>query len=634
MSNQLQLYFKNNSKSINIFLLFSKILALSFILYSFIIIKLGTFDKIPSVEFNFYESYTESLIQDFDLNILNNIPKQYAWIVSPTFNYPEMHDHGGPVLWLPFIYLLSLFKIKTTFISTTMQYSQNTVLFFILNFILFSVALILTAKIYRHISKTSVNLFANIFVIFGTGLFYFSLVEYNGTENTLFFYTSLIFLQIIQIRPDDKPHNYLFFGILFAFGHIIKIHFLSYLLAFSVIYYLKNSKLQKKEHLLNFIYFNLGFFSLLALLEYNNYLKFGFFNIAQGYQNEFSIDSFVKLGANFITYFGPIGFFYVTPIFLFSFILFVRGAYRWVTKKNILFTEKLGILLYSSVIIKLIILEFLPTPGLCEFGGRNFIIDSAAHIILISNYLTEIKINRRKYYFILSLGFLACSWTLLHYFWQNQVAGWKPDQRMAHYIWDFDILLSDIKIHYGRLYNTLKYFRIYFLNNINLFYLCFILAFFVFKISYLTNFLNRKKNLSFIAIYLFCIYTLTTFINSYFNPINSLAMKQSHSYENIVVGNGSNVFTYDNMTIDLLLSLELDKYYGFKDDFEFKKKWYVNYLNHVKNEVIEDKINFLNTLNSGKLPKVGLLDLDDESIVLDYSKPHRFKNKSHLAPQF
>ena len=111
-------------------------------------------------------------------------------------------------------------------------------------------------------------------------------------------------------------------------------------------------------------------------------------------------------------------------------------------------------------------------------------------------------------------------------------------------------------------------------------------------------------------------------------------MKQSHAYENIVVGNGSNVFTYDNMTIDLLLSLELDKYYGFKDDFEFKKKWYVNYLNHVKNEVIEDKINFLNTLNSGKLPKVGLLDLDDESIVLDYSKPHRFKNKSHLAPQF
>ena len=55
-----------------------------------------------SVEKRIYTHYTASLIEDFDFNVVNQIPEKEAWLLTPTFNYPDMHSNGVSLLWAPF----------------------------------------------------------------------------------------------------------------------------------------------------------------------------------------------------------------------------------------------------------------------------------------------------------------------------------------------------------------------------------------------------------------------------------------------------------------------------------------------------------------------------------------------------
>ena len=616
---------KNNS--VKSFLRISlKLLALTLVFYSLVVMKLGLFDRVPTVEWNFYQAYTKSIIEDRDLNILNNIPKDAAWVVSPTFNFPEMHDHGGPVLWAPIIAFFDLFRVEKITVAPNLVYSWDITANFVMNFLFFVLGISLLRQAFLKFSDKPLTRTAMTLIFLGTGLFYYTLVEYNGTETTLFFFVSLMLGYYSQISDDENWLFFLAMGILFAYGRIIKIHYLTYLLPFAYFYWQKNHKQPVQYHLKNVILFALGMALLILPMEYNNFLKYGFINLGQGYFDEFSWHSFFKLQDEVTTYFGPLGFFYSMPIFLTTFLFFLFGFFEWIRGRYVSEVEKVGIVLYSSVIAKLLLLQFVPTPGLCEFGGRNFIIDSSAQIVLMAGFLSRVE-NKKKKVICITILSLFAVWTLINYSWQNEIANWHPDQRMAHYLWSFDYIWKDLDKHWRRTVETIVHIHKFLRANGGLLIVSFFSALFLYNLRKITNVLSDKRKVGYVACFFLVLYLGTTGLNILNNQRNSEIMKNDPQYSKIMIGKGAHIFNYDNVATDLVPTMELDKFLKNKTEFEYKKKWFQNFLNEARKEIVSDHTGFDQALDEGRLPKIGVANEEDESSVLSYELPDRFKRK-------
>ena len=55
-----------------------------------------------SVEKNIYDYYSESIIKDHDLNVINQVPEIERWQITTSGNYPDRHSNGVISFWSPF----------------------------------------------------------------------------------------------------------------------------------------------------------------------------------------------------------------------------------------------------------------------------------------------------------------------------------------------------------------------------------------------------------------------------------------------------------------------------------------------------------------------------------------------------
>src|SRR3972149_2206615 len=64
-------------------------------------------------EYELYISYAESIIGDRDLNIANQLmfyDFHRPVLLSETLNFPDFHNNGGVVIWVPFLLVGKLFQ--------------------------------------------------------------------------------------------------------------------------------------------------------------------------------------------------------------------------------------------------------------------------------------------------------------------------------------------------------------------------------------------------------------------------------------------------------------------------------------------------------------------------------------------
>ena len=74
------------------------IIAVCLFIYFFLVFDINFFGPDEPV----YFAYTESLVKDGDLNLVNQVYNDYGRFITATGNMPDFHDHAGVSLWAPF----------------------------------------------------------------------------------------------------------------------------------------------------------------------------------------------------------------------------------------------------------------------------------------------------------------------------------------------------------------------------------------------------------------------------------------------------------------------------------------------------------------------------------------------------
>jgi hypothetical protein len=614
-------------------------------LYLLVALSVAIISRSSKAEYHIYVNYAMSLVEDGDLNPLNQLDREAAWVVSTTFNYPSMHDHGIGVLWAPLFFVANQLKLEPFSVQRTFSLEVDGMATYILNvvlIILFVSVLLSWAKRASQNTKTGgIPLPALVSVIFGTGFFYYALIQWTGTEITLAFFSLLAVVHAYGIGPSFRLRDYFLLGATVAFGRLIKIHFPTYLLPVLYLYvhhhlgpYLAARKSASGSlrpllpHLRNALGFLGGFGFLFLLLAANDSLKFGFFNFGQGYAQEFSLAHSASLSDTLTTYFGPIGFFTHTPVFLFTFLTFFFLLARFLRDRHEFdVLDKLGLFMYVSVLFKLVALQFTATPGAIEFGARNFVIDTAAQVLILRSLLIRLDtpLLRRTAYTVLAA---AVTWTLINFLWYVEIDSWDPDQRLAHAFWsvgDFGTVWKNLYPYYYRAMPAIRHLPTAIATNWPWWPLILAGALVLGNLKQVTGVLQQKRVLGGVSLALLALYAIATGLNFRNNPLQAENLKKSGEYEQIVVGNGPHIFTYDNYATDLLPTLELDKFKNDRASFDRKLAFFKTLMQKAKAEIVYDGAGFGQIVEDGKLPRVGVSDDQELEKILDFDHPHRFR---------
>ncbi|OGX23761.1 MAG: hypothetical protein A2Y03_04820 [Omnitrophica WOR_2 bacterium GWF2_38_59] len=239
-----------------------------------------------------YFAYTESVVEDGDLNVVNNIGDSNYFFpsgiknVSKTYNFPDFHNHGGVLLWVPFYkgaknlsYLsqnLDLFNIKT---KTHIFIKQIINCFMSFSTVIFGFfTLVLSFLLCNIFFSAKISLFSTLIICFGTPFFYFLLYEVGNAQIIAsLFSVSSIWAASFIIRM--KKSHFLIYGLFFGICLVVKADIWAqfFFICFLFAFLLKS----KKTNLLNIVFFLLGLVPAITFKIINDYIKYGTFHIGE-----------------------------------------------------------------------------------------------------------------------------------------------------------------------------------------------------------------------------------------------------------------------------------------------------------------------------------------------------------------
>ncbi|MEQ1500570.1 MAG: hypothetical protein ABL917_04365, partial [Parcubacteria group bacterium] len=94
----------------------------------------------------------------------------------------------------------------------------------------------------------------------------------------------------------------------------------------------------------------------------------------------------------------------------------------------------------------------------------------------------------------------------------------------------------------------------------------------------------------------------------------------------IVVGNGPNIFLYDEYLSSFAYAMDVSKYNKNYEGYNYQKSILLSLIEKTKKEIVVDPVGFLALLNRGELKEI-TIESHDKPIqwILDYNSPVRFK---------
>ncbi|MBP7089139.1 MAG: glycosyltransferase family 39 protein [Candidatus Omnitrophica bacterium] len=406
----------NNLLKKNIALLF--ILAL--FLYAFVV-----FDtNFHGPDEPLYYAYTESLVLDGDLNIVDQLSfEEHPYyfpegkiLISKTYNSPDYHNHGGVIFWAPFYIYGKVIKetaAKFNFPgllpisgtdSSKLAMSFSTVLFSILT-------VLLSFLFCKNFFSNGVSISASLIIIFGTPFFYFSLFQVANAQILAALFSILSIWFFIYIINKDEKFWFLY-GLFFSFCLIIKVDI--WFQSFFILTLFLVLLILKKIHWRLGVYFLIGLIPGNILKIINDYLKYGTFHIGElGLFNRFKdFYFFEQLFSHYR------GFFYTSPIFylcVLGLILLLFDIFKnsKVSSGNIM--QKIIIFCISvSLIIKVFILSFRCAWGGGTPGARLLLTEYPVFILLYAYALEkQKKLILRVAIYLASILFIFWNWLII-----------------------------------------------------------------------------------------------------------------------------------------------------------------------------------------------------------------------------
>lgn len=368
-----------------------------------------------------YYAYTESVIEDGDLNVVNNIDSNHRYYfpsgvigVSKTYNLPDFHNHGGVVLWAPFYvyakiihFFAANFNIANLTVYTLERLTKCLMSFSTIVFGFFTI--LLTYMLCRVFFSNRLSIFSTLAICFGTPFFYFLLLE-TGNANIIASLFSVLSIWAVSYVIGAKKSHWFVYGLFFGICIAVKVDLwfqIFFILPFFIILFIN-----KRIGLINGISFAVGLIPGVFLLCVNNYIKYGTFCI-----REFALlnikDSYF-LDQLFSSYRG---FFYTSPVFyicMLGLILVIVGflkRFKPIIKLQYKSEDLFILLLSLYLIVKIILLGYRYVWGGGTCGARPLLTEFPILVIL---YARALQVQKRfiKYcLFFISLIFIA--WNLL-----------------------------------------------------------------------------------------------------------------------------------------------------------------------------------------------------------------------------
>lgn len=539
-----------------------------FVIFGFVLTNI--FDpEVTKIDHGVYSEYTQSIVQDGDLNIVNQATKNRQWLVTKTYNHPDFHDHGIIVFWAPFYWVAHILsKISPVDNFFMRQFYDG--LQVLLNY-LFGILVILLS--YRICKKNVLNKKILLGFIFSTPFFWYWIMHPSQADITSAICPVLFFYFVNDRR--EKRFFLVELWSLFCLFTIVKINFGFYILW--PVY--ETYKSDKDSFFIKLGKVSLGLVLCLVPFFINEYLKYGFLHY--GY---FSIvnKTYYLL---FETLFGPSGYFTVSPFYIVVLVLFCYYIFR--NRKN---TDVLVFIFISSPIIRTLI-EANTYGGNSDFGARHYIIDFFP-ILYSFSFLIKLFTKRQKF-LLYAVMTLCLFWTQI-IMWSfvkkisNEFISWGLSYRL-------DIKLEDIlrKLEVTT-YRVTQLFQAEFLNEflvLLVIILLFILAVFVF---------SKKRSALFS--YLICSYIFFTFLNISNNKSNVEIYKSSGFFSDTVVGSGKHIYAYDDNMGNILMMKEFGKNRNQEslNDYEGEFR---SYRDKILKEIEVDNNNFRAGIVSGDVKK-------------------------------
>lgn len=338
-------------------------------------------------EYGVYSSMTESIVEDGDLNIANQLfyPEQ-QYIVSKSFNYPHHHSSGAVAGWLPFaLYakvVSKIFDIKDSTSNLDLDGNQ-----FIRAFNIPEGGY----KFFLHLTLVFGNIFITCFAIYllfknktlfnkeksysdfailllATPLIYYMTIEPGSSNNMALLIVALILSFIDKSEIETK--DIITLGLIWGVGFTIRVGTAFYL---PIILWIIRKNINIKNIFLLLLFGALG-----AIPHFiNDAIRFG--NTVFGYSQIFKFNPILLLETMFSPYKGI---FLFSPILLFSIIAGLRTA----KEKGILSLESA---ILVTVFTKLFFFGNTYSHGGGVFGARQFIQDIPLFFILFNGITTQ-----------------------------------------------------------------------------------------------------------------------------------------------------------------------------------------------------------------------------------------------------
>ncbi len=578
-----------------------------------------------SYEAGVYRALMISIIDDGDLNIINNVSKKMSWIASETYNYPDMHDHGAPVLWAPFYYVAKqigvLMKPINLYASNAKVDFEHVVLMILslffgllgLKFFLFFV------NEQLQISLPKIFLAA---VVFSTGFFNFLIYQNDSADITLFCFAAILIYIYSKILKTANAFDFLLLGAMTAFGSVIKLSFPT-LFAVLLFLYIKEILIPRKFRFFQIISFGIGYAFILILKNSNELLKFGFVNVLQGYDYAYKFEYLFNPLWHGRPFFGPGGTFVVLPILLLLAAIFLLLAAGLVLKK-VRLTEDIALFLAitASFIAKIALDCLVLFDGFAGFGARHFLIDTGALIVMFGLIYKNRQLNKNFYLFTKVYLIVCLAITTIEYFWWLEKDAYPIAVFNVIYIQDFNIVLNQMVRMLRNIYKILVHFPYYLITYSG--YLIFLSGVSILWMGF--DFLLRSKNLQRIfGIFIVVLYLGTTAANRINNQKNVAAMTKMNLYQDVVIGRGPNIFLYDEVLSAAAFMMDVSKLEKNFEAYTYQKNFLMERLKKSKEEIAYDPIGFVAALERGELKEVGIENQDKPvSSILDYNAPVRF----------
>jgi len=501
------------------------------------------------VESGIYFAYTESFVEDGDLNIvdqqvgLNDYgPVDYdrykngeKGIVSPTYNSPTVWSHGGVILWTPF-YLCGLLLDKIAPPQNNISFTQVSLV--LANIFYVVLGLVLTTVLLRLLNKKNKNILPVIIISFlGTPLFFYTLVE-SGNGNVVgLFFVPLILILALKIFVSKKIESIecLGLGVLCGVAWVVKVDMVFYSFVLGVLlirFYFNRERVFLKGFLVSIIGWSLP----VILQAINDTIKYGF--VTYGYLDISQGDYSVLFDTLFSAYRGHI---YVSPLYgiivLLSFFLF------WNYKS----TKNKTTLLVAMLPLIFLVKQYFATQtfvhGSGNFGARMYCVEVPVVIILLYYYFQQKKILSIQGLFC----FISVLWTMImfYFYYRVDLLGYN---HMSFHV-TTETYIKDLLHNSEDFFNFFKlwllefdgvYQKLFFIPHILI--LSYLLARILLSRVSIEILSKKIWKQSFL---LFSLYFLVTLINLKNNQENIEVLKEKNFFEHMIIGKGEELYLYE-----------------------------------------------------------------------------------------